>query len=112
MFYDRYNALCEQRGKKPYEVARELGCSNSNVAQWKKGSVPRKPMLEKIAEYFGVSSSYLIYGDQIKSPATQEGSGEDDMDIRLIISKMTDDELIAVLSEASNELKRRNDTGA
>lgn len=88
MFYERYLSLCEKHGKRPYEVAREMGCSNSNVAQWKKGSVPRMPMVEKIAEYFGVSAGYLITGEeQQKKPTDQR------------VSELSDDEVTRQLHD-------------
>lgn len=73
MFYDTYLALCKKAGEKPYSVPLVLGAkTNACVDQWKKGSVPRQPMLEKIAEHFGVTIDYLLTGEQ-KQPA---GSGE------------------------------------
>lgn len=63
MFYDQFYKLCKARGKKPTPVAKELGCTSSNVALWKKGSTPRAPVLAKIAEYFDVTEQYLLFGD-------------------------------------------------
>ena len=64
MFYDIYKKLCEENGEKPYQLPLKLGAkSNSMVAQWKNGSVPRSQMLQKIADYFHVSVGYLIDGD-------------------------------------------------
>lgn len=67
MFYDRYIALCVTSGEKPYSVAKNLGLSNSNVAQWKKGSTPRKEVLQRIAEYFNVSVAYLMGLEELPS---------------------------------------------
>lgn len=61
MFYDVFIDLCKRNNEKPYVVAMELGAkSNSIVGQWKKGSVPRQPLLHKIAEHFHVSEAYLL----------------------------------------------------
>lgn len=76
MFYDQFYKLCKARGKKPTPVAKELGCTSSNVALWKKGSTPRAPVLAKIAEYFDVTEQYLLFGDESdikKAPAAQPG---------------------------------------
>lgn len=73
MFYDRYIELCEKNNKKPYAVAKELGLSNSNVAQWKKGSTPRKEVVQRIAEYFNVSVAYLLTGEAQKEKPPGEG---------------------------------------
>lgn len=64
MFYDIYKKLCEEHGESPYALPLKLGAkSNSIVAQWKKGSIPRPDMLKKIADYFGVTSGYLLDGN-------------------------------------------------
>ena len=69
MFYDKYIELCSRISKKPYSVAKELGLSNSNVAQWKKGSTPRPEVMNKISEYFGVSVSCLMGYEEKEQPA-------------------------------------------
>lgn len=75
MFFETYKDLCKKHGEKPYGLPVKLGAkSNSIVAQWKSGSLPRPEMLQSIADYFGVSVGYLIDGDE-KKPATQQ-SGE------------------------------------
>ena len=61
MFYDNFKKLCEANNEKPTPVAQKLGCTSSNVALWKKGSVPRPAVLQKIADYFGVSTQYLLF---------------------------------------------------
>lgn len=70
VFYKIYAELCEKHGEKPYTLSVELGSkSNSAVAQWQKGSVPRGEMLQKIATHFNVSVEYLLTGKNEKSPA-------------------------------------------
>lgn len=73
VFYDRYVSLCESIGKKPYTVAKELGLGNSNVAQWKKGSTPRGPVVQLMSAYFGVPVSFLLVGDEKKPTAISDG---------------------------------------
>ena len=78
MFYDTYLALCKKAGEKPYSVPLVLGAkTNACVDQWKKGSVPRQPMLEKIAEHFNVTIDYLLTGEE-KQPSVPEGLSEKD----------------------------------
>lgn len=65
MFYENYERLCNETGEKPYALAVQLGAKNNSVvAQWMKGSVPRKAMLEKIADHFGITVSELMYGKE------------------------------------------------
>lgn len=65
MFYDNYVKLCKEIGKSPSAVAEELGINKSNVSNWKNnGYTPRGTALNKIADYFGVSTDYLLSGKQ------------------------------------------------
>lgn len=74
MFYDVYVALCQQAGKKPSAVAEELGINKSNVSNWKKnGYTPRGTALQRIADYFGVSTSYLL-GHESPAGTTPPGT--------------------------------------
>lgn len=66
MFYDNFKKLCELNGEKPTPVAQKLGCSSAHVAKWKRGATPRQAMLEKMAEYFGVTVQELLFGENEK----------------------------------------------
>lgn len=60
MFWERFIQLCAERNAKPNPVAKELGISSGSVTNWKNGAVPQSATLKKIADYFGVSTSYLL----------------------------------------------------
>ena len=61
MFYEIYANLCKEKGKSPSRVALELGINKSTVSVWKsKGTTPQTEILQKIADYFGVSLDYLL----------------------------------------------------
>lgn len=85
MFFEQYKSLCLSIGKKPNTVAKELGIASSSITQWKHGSTPRAQLLQKIADYFGVSVSYLIgESDQKEKPTTPEGGELSEEDIEII----------------------------
>lgn len=66
-FWEIYSMLCDRIGKKPNTVARELGFSSAICTNWKtNGNAPRPDKLELIAEYFNVSTDYLL-GKEIKN---------------------------------------------
>ena len=69
MFWENFLELCEERGKKPNPVAKELGLSSGSVTAWKNGSTPQATTIKKIAEYFGVSVERLT-----KEKLTTQGS--------------------------------------
>lgn len=60
MFYENFIRLCSERGTTPTAVAKAMGISTSMTANWKKGGVPRADTLQKVADHFGVSVSYLL----------------------------------------------------
>lgn len=60
MFYEIFKKLCDERGATPTEVALDMGISTSLTSRWKHGGKPRIETLNKIADYFGVSVSYLL----------------------------------------------------
>ncbi len=73
MFWTRFIEICNEKGKKPNPVAKELGIPSGSVTDWKNGRMPRDTTLRKIADYFGVSVEYLKGEESIsqnKSPDT------------------------------------------
>ena len=60
MFWECFVQLCAERNTKPNPVAKELGISSGAVTNWKNGAVPQSATLKRIADYFGVSTSYLL----------------------------------------------------
>lgn len=110
MFYDQFKKLCDERGEKPTPVAKKLGCSSSNVALWKKGSVPRTPVLSKIADYFGVTTQYLLFGDETKKSPAVSGEGLDATTRQLFdfVDGASDTELLKVLDYIEFIKSQRN----
>lgn len=102
MFYDRYQAMCQKRGVSPSKAAAEIGLNKASVTNWKKnGYTPRADVLQRIADYFGVSADYLIGSpEKQKEPAPIEGDrhrvSDDDVKFALFGDAEIDD---AVLDE-------------
>lgn len=79
MFYERFIELCNEKGVKPTPLVVELGLSSSNASQWKKGSIPRPEILQKIADYFEVTVGYLVGHENEKKPALPKESELDSL---------------------------------
>ncbi len=60
MFYDTLLALCKQNNVKITNVIKELNMSSGNMTRWKNGVIPHGDNLKRLAEYFGVSTDYLL----------------------------------------------------
>lgn len=73
MFYDVFLALCQEKGVPPTRAATEIGLSKSTPTTWKKrGLTPQGDTLSKIAEYFNVTTDYLLSGDTTKKALSHE----------------------------------------
>ena len=60
MFYQNLIRLCTERGTTPTEVCHSIGLAGSAATKWKSGAIPRDTTLQKIADYFETSTSYLL----------------------------------------------------
>lgn len=60
-FADRLGLLMKSKCVSNYQLAKSIGCHQSNVAYWLAGDrVPQPRMRKAIADYFGVSVSWLM----------------------------------------------------
>ena len=66
MFYDIFSQLCEINDVKPSRVCLDLSLSKATATKWKNGSIPSGETLQKIADYFNVSTDYLLGNEQKK----------------------------------------------
>lgn len=71
MFYDRFEALCQQKGVKPNKACVDMGLSRSLAAKWKatKTEKPSADVLEKMSVYFNMSIDEILGKEE--SPGTQ-----------------------------------------
>lgn len=60
MFYDIVKALCKERKIAMTSMLRDLGMSMGNVSAWKRGVTPKSDTINKVADFFGVSTDYLL----------------------------------------------------
>lgn len=68
MFFNRFQSLCAERGISVYKACTEIGLNRSAVAKWKAGGRPNGTTAAKLAEYFGVTTDYLLC-DEKNTPA-------------------------------------------
>ena len=72
MFLEVFQRLCEERKISPNKALAEIGMSNATYTNWKKrGSTPQGNNLKKIADYFGVTTGYLL-GESAQTPAAED----------------------------------------
>lgn len=64
MFKENFIRLCNERGEYPSAVCKKVGITPAAFSQWTGDTVPRKTTLVKVADYFGVSTDYLLGKEQ------------------------------------------------
>lgn len=57
--YERIERLCKEKGISPTNLCVQVTGSRGNLPTWKKGNI-NPVSLVKIADYFGVSTDYLL----------------------------------------------------
>lgn len=60
MFWNNFVELCNKKSVSPNGACADLGLSTATATKWKQGAVPRDTTLKRIADYFGVSTEYLL----------------------------------------------------
>ena len=61
MFYEIFCRLCQVHSLTPSGAATKIGFNRASVTVWKNtGKAPKQELLIKIANFFGVSTDYLL----------------------------------------------------
>ena len=95
MFFDEYCKLCNSVGKPPTVCAVEMGFHKSEVTRWKKGTVPRRANLLRIADYFGVTPDDLVKEEIKKEPENRLSPNQEEL-INLVPT-LTDEQAATAL---------------
>ncbi len=73
MFFDNYCRICEMHGYSPTGAALEIGISRGAVSAWRNtGRLPQAAQLQKIAEFFNVSTDMLLSNEIEKKTEESE----------------------------------------
>lgn len=83
--YERIKTLCAANGTSISKLCQQLTGNSANLATWVKGNF-KSEMIIKIAEYFNVSTDYLLLG--VKTTLS-----EDEKQLVSLISQLTSDEV-------------------
>ena len=79
MFYDNFIVLCKKKSVAPTRVALDIGLSKSAPIKWRSGAIPNGDGLQKLADYFGVTTDYLLTGAETKKAPTLTKKDERDI---------------------------------
>ena len=97
MFKEIFIRLCNEKGVAPTAACVEIGLSNATFSCWTETSIPRKATLMRIADYFGVSTDYLLGNVELDLQHFAEKEKEPtvtvDPKLLSLIDSMSEDEL-------------------
>lgn len=60
MLTERIKLLCQQNNMTLADLADKIGISRSTISRWNKENTPSSTTLSKIADFFNVSTDYLL----------------------------------------------------
>ena len=92
MFFDRFEDLCKQKGVSKQRACIDCGLSRTAWNKWKAGAIPNGDAVQSLADYFGVTTDYLLTGEE-----TQEGErkvSDDDIKFALWGTREIDDDVL------------------
>ena len=75
MFWENFRKLCFALETTPTRVCADLDIALSAPNKWKKGSIPNKTTLAKLAQYFGVTVEYFFISQE-NQPVTSSNMND------------------------------------
>lgn len=64
MFFDNLESLCRKKNTTISAVAQSLGLSKGSITSWRNGVTPNGETLLKFANFFDVSTDFLLTGKE------------------------------------------------
>ena len=102
---EKINRLLKEKGIKKAQFYKDCGITSSAYSQWNTGGTqPKLSSLERIADYLGVSVSYLT--SENKKPATQSDGSElvnKDEELTELLQRARDDPHIRMLFSVTKD---------
>ena len=108
MFYDVFTSLCEKKGVSPNKALTDCKISRTSTAKWREGATPRGVTLQKLADYFGVTTDYLLTGEKTKKAPTLTSKDERDIEKRMesILKDLESQDGLMYSGEPMNDVDR------
>lgn len=84
--YEIFEQLCKEKGVTAYRVCKATGITTATISNWKAGRyTPKQEKMQKIADYFGVSLTYLMTGKE-ETEKEPQLKPKDQKDIKEILA--------------------------
>ena len=102
LFYEKFQALCLEKGLSLSAAVGIMGLSKGNLSQWRKGRLPNGDILRRIARFFDVPVDTLV------ARSTEQAAVEQEELLRLF-AEMTATERSTLLNTAQHILDIRKE---
>lgn len=113
MFFDRLKKLCDEKGVSAYKACTDIGLNRAAVAKWKNGSIPSGGTAAKLADYFGVTTDYLLGKEKEKAPTNSGERKMSDAELKFALwgdcEDVSDEDLADVRRYAAFVRERKKD---
>ena len=113
MFFDRLKKLCDQKRVSVYKACTDIGLNRSAVAKWKTGGQPNGSTAAKVADYFGVTTDYLLGKESKKAPTASGERSVSDAELKFALwgdcEDVSDDDLADVRRYAAFVRERKKE---
>lgn len=86
--FERINNLCKENHVTIKKLSEDLGLSDSLIRKWRATTTPSIDKVRLIAEYFGVSTDYLIGLSDVREPAEKLMGDEDFVSLQRARNRM------------------------
>ena len=93
MFYDSFISLCEKKGVSRTKACIDCGLSRTAWNKWQGGAVPNGETINRLADYFGVTTDRLLGTETEKDLAKPGEVSEADLKFALFGAEATDKRL-------------------
>lgn len=77
MFFNRFKALCDEKNVSVYRACTDIGLNRSAVAKWKEGGKPNGTTAARLADYFSVTTDYLLGQSEERTHSRPRVSDDD-----------------------------------
>ena len=97
---DRIKALCKAQNTSVTKLEAALGFGNGTIGKWRNAKgAPPADRLQKVADALGVTTDYILMGDE-KKPAQEGELSKTQMEAVELIKGMSDDQLRVFIATA------------
>ena len=101
--YERIQKLCEQNGTTITKLCILITGSSGNLNTWKKGYM-RTDYLKNVANYFGVTTDYLITG---KEKSSSGNLTNDEQELLNVFRRLSDRQKLKLIGRAEAYLETK-----